>query len=92
MTMFIIVIIFVLIIIMWLFLMVTFSKDYKISSSDKKFFNEQLKKIISSESYKEQIIDIDKLYHKVLLKAGYKWTFWEILKSEPSEISNLQKC
>ena len=79
----------ILIILIWIFLVFKFTKKYKISSEKIIFFNKQLKNIKNSSSYKEQIIDIDKLYHKVLLEAGYEWTFWEILKAEPSEVWNL---
>ncbi len=85
------VIIFLIIIFFWILLVIKFRKSYKISDSKKRFFRGQLKKISSSVSYKEQVVDMDKLYHKILLEAGYNWTFWEILKQEPSEISNLNK-
>ena len=85
------IIVFVLILLIWIFLIFKYTKKYKISPEKLTFFNTQLKKIISHWSYKEQIIDIDKLYHKTLLAAGYTWTFWKILKSEPSEIWNIQK-
>ena len=86
------IIIFILIIILWIFLLFKFrKKKYKISNEKIKTINTHLKRTIVNWSKKEQIIDIDKLYHKVLLEAGYEWTFWEILKSEPSEISDLNK-
>ena len=89
--MYIYIIFFVIVILIWIFLILKFTKRYKISASRISFFNTHLKRIIANWSYKEQIIDIDKLYHKILLEAGYNWTFWEILKQEPSEIWNLQK-
>jgi hypothetical protein len=79
-----------LIIFIWIFLIFKFTKKYKINPEKIIFFKKQLKRIVTNWSYKEQIIDIDKLYHKVLQEAGYNGTFWEILKSEPSEIWNLQ--
>ena len=85
------IIIFLAIIVFWIFLMFKFRKTYKITNSKKVFFNKQLKKIIWSSSYKEQVVDLDKLYHKILQEAGYNGTFWEILKSHPSEISNINK-
>ena len=86
------IIIFILIIILWIFLLFKFrKKKNKISNEKIKTINTHLKRTIVNWSKKEQIIDIDKLYHKVLLEAGYEWTFWEILKSEPSEISDLNK-
>lgn len=84
-------IIVVLIILIWIFLVFKYTKKYKIQPNKIKYFNTQLKRVIVNGSSKEQIIDIDKLYHKILQEAGYQWTFWAILKSEPSEIWNLQK-
>lgn len=83
--------IFVIIVLVWLFLIFKFKKRYKISQQKKIFFTKQLKNIIWLNSYKEQLVDMDKLYHKILLEAWYKWTFWEILKQEPREVSNLNK-
>jgi len=80
-----------LILFIWIYLIFKYTKKYKISPDKINFFNKQLKRIILNGSYKEQIIDIDKLYHKVLQEAGYNGTFWEILKTEPSEIWDLQK-
>jgi len=91
MNIYIVIIIFILIIFIWIFLIFKFTKKYKISPDKVVFFNKQLKRVIVNWSYKEQIIDIDKLYHKILLESGYQWTFWEILKSEPTEIWDLQK-
>ncbi len=84
-------IIFIFIVLIWIFLIFKFTKKYKINPEKLNFFNVQLKRIILNWSYKEHIIDIDKLYHKVLQEAWYKGTFWEILKTEPSEIWDLQK-
>ena len=44
-----------------------------------------------NKSDKEKLIDYDKLYHKILQKFWYNWTFWEILKTKPNEIWNLNK-
>ena len=88
--MYIFIILFVLIIFFWIFLILKFKKKkYKISANKISFFNTQLKRLIANWNYKEQLIDMDKLYHKILLEWWYKWTFWEILKSEPSEIWNI---
>lgn len=85
-------IIFIVIIIIWIYLIFKFSKTkYKITTNKLIFLNKQLKRIVVNGSYKEQIIDMDKLYHKILLEWWYNWTFWEILKSKPSEISDLNK-
>lgn len=84
-------IIFIIIVLVWLFLVFKYKKRYKLSQQQKSFFNKQHKNILLSSSYKEQLIDMDKLYHKILQGAWYKWTFWEILKQKPSEISNLNK-
>lgn len=73
------------------YIILKFKKSYKIPKNKKLFFSKQLSFIIWLDSYKEQVIDMDKLYHKILLEAWYKWTFWEILKQKPSEISDLNQ-
>jgi hypothetical protein len=84
-------VIFIVIVVLWLILLLKFRKrKNKISQSKISFFNKQLNEILINSSYKEQIIDIDKLYHKILIQWWYSWTFWEILKTEPIEIWNLQ--
>jgi len=42
-------------------------------------------------SPKQQVIEYDKIYHHTLKKLGYDGTFWEILKSNPKEIKNIQE-
>jgi len=42
-------------------------------------------------SPKQQVIEYDKIYHHTLKKLWYDGTFWEILKSKPKEIKNLQE-
>ncbi len=85
------IIIFLVIVLVWIFLVFKFSKKKWISENDRTFFIKQLKKISSNNSYKEQIIDLDKLYHKILQAFWYKWSFWEILKQKPIVIWNLNK-
>ena len=86
------IIIFIIILLVWIFLLFKFRKKKNIISSSKiTFLNKQLQTVILNWSYKEQIIDIDKLYHKALIEWWYNWTFWEILKLEPKEILNLNK-
>lgn len=75
--------------IIWIFLIYKFKWKYRLENKKKIFFLEQLEYIVSLDSYKEQIIDLDKLYHKILLEVWYRWTFWEILKKNPSIISNV---
>jgi len=41
------------------------------------------------KSFKEQILDYDKIYHNILKEAWYNWSFWEILKQKPSIISDI---
>ena len=85
------IIIFIIILFIWVFLIFKYTKANKLSSENVKLFNIQLKRLIENWSFKEQIIDMDKLYHKILQEIGYTWTFWEILKIEPSEIVNIQR-
>ncbi|MDP2090058.1 MAG: hypothetical protein Q8K30_00545 [Candidatus Gracilibacteria bacterium] len=84
-----IIIIIILLIIIYLFF--KFKKSYKLTKNKKAFYIKQLKFIIGLDSYKEQVIDMDKLYHKILLEVGYKGTFGEILKQKPIEISDLNQ-
>lgn len=46
---------------------------------------------IEQTSLKEKIITYDKIYHNILKEAGYKWSFWEILKKKPSIIWDINK-
>jgi len=58
-------------------------KSKKLSFEKIKDFEKKVKQIKANISSKEKIIDSDKLYHKILLEAGYNWDFWEILKQKP---------
>ncbi len=42
-------------------------------------------------SPKQQMIEYDKIYHHTLKKLWYEGTFWEILKSNPKEIRNINE-
>ena len=79
----------VVIIIFGVFMILKFSKSKKLNSYVKKELSKNFKHIKTSNSSKERIVDFDKLYHKILIKLWYNWTFWEILKSKPKVISNL---
>lgn len=69
-----------------------YSKKKKLTEKQKKEFKKLFKSIKSPHNNpKEQIIDYDKLYHKILLALEYEGTFWEILKKEPNEIWDLDK-
>ena len=82
---------FVFIIFLGVFLFFKFRKKSKLNISDKKEILRNFKNIKSLKSSKEKIVDFDKLYHLILKKLWYKWSFWEILKSEPKHIKNLNK-
>lgn len=85
-------VIFIIILLIAVFVLFKFRpKKNKFSSDKITFFNKQIKRTIRNWSSKEQIIDIDKLYHKILLEAKYSWTFWEILKWKPKEISDINR-
>lgn len=75
----------------WISLILKYSKKKKLSEKDKKELKIFFKKIKNLPSDKEKIIDYDKLYHQILKRFWYEWTFWEILKKKPNEISNLNK-
>lgn len=62
----------------------------KLHPQDARYFLKVLKDI-ESLSVKEQIIQYDIVYHKILQKLWYGWTFWDILKRNPKEISDIQE-
>lgn len=66
-----------------------FKKNKKLSSEQILEFQKILKKVLSNISTKEKIIDLDKLYHKILMSYWYKWSFWEILKQNPNIINDI---
>jgi len=75
----------------WISIILKFSKKKKLSEADKKELKNIFKNMKVNKSDKEKLIDYDKLYHKILQKFWYNWTFWEILKTKPNEIWNLNK-
>lgn len=89
--MYIILIVAAIIIILWIVLVVKFSKWKKLSSDQARFILKNYNKIIVNNDSKHRIIDFDKLYHKILIELWYKGSFWEILKSNPSVIKNINK-
>ena len=75
----------------WISIILKFSKKKKLSEADKKELKNIFKNMKVNKSDKEKLIDYDKLYHKILQKFWYNWTFWDILKTKPNEIWNLNK-
>lgn len=63
----------------------------KLIKKERRHFKKIFLNIWKSKSDKEKIIEYDKLYHKILLALWYNWSFWEILKMEPIEISNINE-
>ena len=68
-----------------------FSKKRKLSAEKIAHLKILLQRILRGTSTKEKIVDMDKLYHKILKELGYNGTFGEILKAEPNEIWDIQK-
>lgn len=62
-----------------------------LSESKKNFLNWLLKEIEKQKNPRQEIIDYDKLYHRILKELWYKGDFWNILKSNPKEISDINK-
>lgn len=83
--------IFVIFMIYWVTVVIKFSRKKKMSDEKRLHFQSLLKKIIRNISSKEKIVDMDKLYHKILLALWYDGTFWEILKIGPNEIWDINK-
>ena len=85
-----------LLIIIWLFVVYVLLNT-KLKKSRKKLNQEQIKSLkrllknieLNINSAQHQILELDKLYHKVLREAWYNWTFWEILKLNPKEINDI---
>lgn len=80
-----------LIIIYWIFLVIKYSKKKLLSDEKREFILNNFKKIFADIDIKHKIIDYDKLYHKILVEIWYEWSFGEILKLEPKEISDINK-
>ena len=85
-----------LLIIIWLITVYVLLNN-KLKKSRKKLNQEQIKSLkkllknieLNIDSTQHQILEIDKLYHKVIILAWYNWTFWEILKLNPKEITDI---
>lgn len=86
-----IILIFLIIIIFWIIIIYKFSKNKKLSSEKINFFQKNCKKISQEFDKKHQIINFDKLYHKLLNEIWYRGNFWDILKLKPKEIDDLNK-
>ena len=72
-------------------MIIKYSRKKKMSSDKRKHFATLLKRISRGSSPTEKIVDMDKLYHKILLALWYEGTFWEILKLCPNEIGDIDK-
>ena len=82
---------FLLILFLGIFIIIKFSKKKRISDEKISFFKVKINQIKAFNSWKEQIIDYDKLYHKILQELGYSGDFGSILKQNPSVISDINK-
>jgi hypothetical protein len=82
-------ILFVFLTLFSVFLIFKFSRGKKLDLKSKNDLKNNFLKITKLDSKKEQIVDFDKLLHKILLGLKYKGTFWEILKSKPKIISDI---
>lgn len=83
--------IFAIFIIYAITVVIKYSRKKKMSAEKRKHFQTLFKRIVRWVSSKEKIVDMDKLYHKILLALWYEGTFWEILKMCPNEIWDLDK-
>lgn len=82
----------IILLVLWVFFLVFFLwKKKKLWEGRRKYFLQILSKVKKNSSSKSKIIDYDKLYHNILKDIWYKWTFWEILKSNPKVIININK-
>lgn len=83
--------VFIWVLAFWISVVLKFSRKRKLTTEQKRHFKKHFHKIKKSISNKEKIIYYDKLYHNILKSLGYEWTFWEILRSYPNEINNIDK-
>jgi hypothetical protein len=79
------------VILWWIILAYKYSHPRKLPKAKLNFLLKEYKKILQNNNPKHSIIDIDKMYHKVLLQIWHKWSFWEVLKKEPKEIWDINK-
>lgn len=88
-----IIVIFLSILSIGFYLSFFYKKRKKISHENIIKFRKILKEILNNKlkSNKEKILDLDKLYHKILLSVQYNWTFGEILKQNPNLVKNIDK-
>lgn len=83
-----------LLVLIFAFYITFFYKSWKkLQSSDLKKFRKIHDDIIKNKTISnwEKILNLDKLYHKILLSVQYNWTFWEILKKNPIIIWDINK-
>ena len=83
----------IILIIFIFFAFLYFNKNkHKLSKDDYSKYSKLLNRIFTDNvSNKEKIMDIDKLYHKILITIWYNWSFWEILKQNPKKIKDINK-
>ena len=72
-------------------MVIRYSRKKKLSGEKRQKFQILLKRILRENTSREMIVDMDKLYHKILLALGYEGTFGEILKAVPNEIWDIDK-
>ena len=85
------IIIFFVILFLAIFIIAKFSWKKRLTDEKIKFFRIKINQIKKSNSAKEQIIDYDKLYHKIMQELGYFGDFGSILKQNPSVVSDINK-
>ena len=88
----IVIIVFILILLFGIWVVIYYKRSRKIPRARVKFFNSKLQEIKQSSQDETSIImNYDKLLHHVLREFWYEGTLWEILKQNPSEISDINK-
>ncbi|MFK7779557.1 MAG: hypothetical protein QM490_00180 [Candidatus Gracilibacteria bacterium] len=80
-----------LVFILGIFLIIKYSKGKKLTSHQKSLILRNYKRVSANKDYKHQIIDFDKLYHKILGELDYKGSFGQILKQNPRVINDINK-
>lgn len=74
-----------------IYLAYKYTRPRKLRQKQVYFFMGHYKKILKNQDQKSVIIELDKMYHKILVCAWYKWDFWTILKNFPKEVDDINR-
>lgn len=80
----------IIIVLAWIYLIFFYKQKKRLSVGQINYYKKILRETdVKMISNKEKLITCDMIYHDILKKMWYKWTFWEILKNKPWAVNNL---